>query len=119
MLGVMLMTNNPQQSMVIEWLKFNVSPDLREQFIQKDDEIWTTTLSGYPGFLSKEIWISPDNLMEVIQVIRWSSFEAWQSIPEEELQQVEARFNEAIGNTYQLVESIRYQVRKFSQDTHR
>ena len=100
--------------MVIEWLKFNVSPDLREQFIQKDDEIWTAALSGYPGFLGKEVWISPDNGSEVIQVIRWSSLEAWQSIPGEELQQIEARFNEAIGNTYQLVESTRHHVNMIS-----
>jgi uncharacterized protein (TIGR03792 family) len=101
--------------MVIEWLKVHVAPELREQYIQKDDQIWTTALSQFPGFLSKEVWISPDNLAEVILVIRWESFEQWQSIPAEALQRVDAQFLEAMGNTSKIVESTRYQVRRFPQ----
>lgn len=101
--------------MVIEYLKFSVRPDSREQFIQKDDEIWTAFLANYPGFLGKEVWISPDNLAEVITVIRWANMEAWQSIPAEKLQEVDAQFAEAMGDVYELVESTRYQVRKFVQ----
>jgi uncharacterized protein (TIGR03792 family) len=100
--------------MEIEWLKFRVAPDRREEFVQKDAEIWTAALSQYPGFISKEVWISPDNLAEVIQVIRWETFEQWQAIPPEDLEQIEARFAEAMGNSYELLESSRYQVRKFS-----
>jgi uncharacterized protein (TIGR03792 family) len=98
--------------MEIEWLKVRVSPELREQYVQKDAEIWTTALSKYPGFLSKEVWISPDNLAEVILVIHWQSYEQWQAIPAEELQRIEAQFNEAMGNTYTIVEGTRFQVRK-------
>jgi uncharacterized protein (TIGR03792 family) len=98
--------------MEIEWLKFEVDPELREQFVQKDDEIWTRALSQYPGFLSKEVWISPDNLSEVILVARWASFEQWQAIPKEDLQRTEAQFNQALGDVYKMVASARYQVRK-------
>lgn len=98
--------------MEIEWLKVRVSPELREQFVQKDAEIWTSALAKYPGFLDKEVWISPDNLAEVILVIHWQSFEQWQAIPAEELERIEAEFREAMGNTYTLVEGSRYQVRK-------
>jgi uncharacterized protein (TIGR03792 family) len=98
--------------MEIEWLKVRVSPELREQYVQKDAEIWTAFLAKYPGFLSKEVWISPDNLAEVILVIHWANFEAWKAIPAEELERVEAEFNQAMGNTYTIVESGRYQVRK-------
>lgn len=100
--------------MVVEWLKFRVSPDLREQFVQKDAEIWTVALSQYPGFINKEVWISPDDLSEVVTVIYWETFEQWQAIPASELEQVEARFAEVMGDTYEMVESSRYQVRKFS-----
>lgn len=98
--------------MEIEWLKVRVSPELREQFVQKDAEIWTSALSKYPGFLNKEVWISPDNLAEVILVIHWQSFEQWKAIPAEELERIEAEFNRAMGNTYTIVEGLRYQVRK-------
>jgi uncharacterized protein (TIGR03792 family) len=98
--------------MEIEWLKVEVQPDLREQFVQKDDEIWTAMLSQYPGFLNKEVWISPDNLSEVILVIHWASFEQWQAIPKADLDQTEAEFNAAMGDTYKIIQVSRYQVRK-------
>lgn len=101
--------------MVIEWLKVSVAPELREQYIQKDEEIWTAALAQYPGFLSKEVWISPDRPEEVILVIRWESFEQWNAIPTDVLERVEAEFNEALGDVYEIVESSRYQVRKFPQ----
>jgi uncharacterized protein (TIGR03792 family) len=100
--------------MVIEWLKFNVSPELRETFVQKDAEIWTATLAQYPGFLNKEVWISTDELGEVITVLHWQSYEQWQAIPADVLEQTEAKFLAAMGNTYQLTEAKKYQVRKFS-----
>ena len=99
--------------MVIEWLKFQVKPELREQFVQKDAEIWTGVLSQYPGFLGKEVWISPDNLAEVVAVIRWESLEAWKSIPADVLKATEARFAAAMGEgTQAIVEAGQYQVRK-------
>ncbi|QYO67785.1 TIGR03792 family protein [Leptolyngbya sp. 7M] len=98
--------------MEIEWLKVRVAPELREQYVQKDAEIWTTFLSKYPGFLNKEVWISPDNLAEVILVIHWASLDDWKAIPAVELERVEAQFKQAMGNTYTIVESARYQVRK-------
>ena len=54
--------------MVIEFLKFKVTPELREKFIQKDAEIWTAALARYPGFLSKEVWIDPNTPAEVVMV---------------------------------------------------
>ena len=100
--------------MVIEWLKFTVSSELREQFVQKDAEIWTSVLATYPGFLGKEVWISPERLEEIIAVIRWQSLEQWQAIPTQVLDETEARFLEAMGSTYKLIEASQYQVRKFS-----
>jgi len=100
---------------VIEWLKFTVNPELREQFVQTDEEIWTTALSAYPGFLGKEVWISPEHLSEVVCVIRWASLEQWQAVPGNSVEAAEARFAQIMGDTYTLVESTQYQVRKFIQ----
>jgi uncharacterized protein (TIGR03792 family) len=100
---------------VIEFLKFKVTPELREKFIQKDAEIWTTALARYPGFLSKEVWIEPNAPAEVALVIRWATREQWKSIPAEQLEKIEARFAQQMGKTYELVQSSEYQVRKFPQ----
>lgn len=99
--------------MVIELLKFKIASEMREICIQKDGEIWTTALAKYPGFLGKEVWINPNDPTEIIFVIRWATREQWQAIPPEELAAVEQRFGAALGDTYKLVESAEYQVRKF------
>jgi uncharacterized protein (TIGR03792 family) len=118
MTGLMtVVTENSQEnSMVIEWLKVRVDPDKREQYVQKDEEIWTKALSKYPGFLGKEVWISPDDLSQVVLIIRWESFEKWQAVPEADMEQVEARFAQAMGSTnHEIVESAGYQIRKLMQ----
>ncbi|OUL20089.1 cyanobacterial protein, TIGR03792 family [Nostoc sp. RF31YmG] len=99
--------------MVIELLKFKIAAEMRETYIQKDAEIWTTALAKYPGFLGKEVWINPNDSTEIIFVIRWATREHWQAIPPVELEAVEQKFAAALGDTYDLVESAEYQLRKF------
>ena len=101
--------------MVIEWLRVKVSPELQEQYVQKGAEIWTSALSSYPGFLGKEVWINPENLSEIILVIRWARREQWKSFPVEQLKQLEEQLDQELGNVHQIVEVSEYQVRKFSQ----
>jgi uncharacterized protein (TIGR03792 family) len=99
--------------MVIEWLTFEVSPENRETFIQMDDAIWTAALSQYPGFISKEVWISPSQLGQVVLVVHWQTREQWKSIPQEELDAIEARFDEAVPFDYTMVDAREYQMRRY------
>ncbi|MBH8556168.1 TIGR03792 family protein [Nostocaceae cyanobacterium CENA357] len=99
--------------MVIELLKFKLTPNIRENYIQQDAEIWTTALAEYPGFLGKEVWINPNDSTEIILIMRWATREQWKAIPLEDLVAIESRFAQALGETYKLVESAEYQVRKF------
>ncbi|MBW4472512.1 MAG: TIGR03792 family protein [Stenomitos rutilans HA7619-LM2] len=100
--------------MVIEWLKVQVVPELREKYIQKDEEIWTTALSKFPGYLGKQVWIDPNNLDKVVLVIHWASREMWKSIPIKVLEMIEMQFAQQMGqNTYKIIEEGEYQVRKF------
>lgn len=101
--------------MVIEWLKIKVPPELREAYIQKDEEIWTTALAKFPGFVGKEVWINPQEPSEVVLVIRWTSREAWKAIPTDSLQETEKRFAAAMPGDYPFLEQGEYQVRKFPQ----
>jgi uncharacterized protein (TIGR03792 family) len=98
--------------MVIEWLKFRVSPELREKFIQKDAEIWTAMLASYPGFLNKEVWTDPKTPTEIVLIIRWANLEAWKSIPLERLVQTEQLFAQEFGDQHLIIEAAQYQVRK-------
>lgn len=102
--------------MVIEWLKFNVNSDLREEFIQQDEKIWTAALSTYPGFLGKEVWIEPNAPAKVVFTIRWETRQQWKSIPLQDLQEIESRFSAVMRNmqiNYKMIESKEYQIRKF------
>jgi uncharacterized protein (TIGR03792 family) len=101
--------------MVIEWLKFTVDPNARERFVQQDENIWTPMLARYPGFLGKQVWIGADRLDEIVLVMHWDTMEHWKAIPPERLQATEAKFRAAMGDTYELVESKAYQVRRFFQ----
>ncbi|NDJ17787.1 TIGR03792 family protein [Myxacorys almedinensis A] len=99
--------------MVIEWLKVRVPISLRETYIQKDAEIWTTALSKYPGYVGKEIWFNPNDDTELIMVIYWQTKEAWKSIPAEVLRESDRQFTEAMGQAFPFVEEGEYHVRKF------
>jgi len=103
--------------MDVEWLRFRVDDGYREQFVQHDNAIWTAALSRYPGFLGKEVWIDPNNDAEVITVIRWNSFEEWQAVPQSILSETETTFSEAMGDTYELLESRHFQARKFGEQS--
>lgn len=100
--------------MVIEWLTFAVDPAHRETFIQMDNDIWTASLSQYPGFISKEVWISPDLFDQVVCVMRWQTREQWKAIPPADLEAIDQRFKAALqGISYRLVDAREYQVRRY------
>ncbi len=99
--------------MVIEWLLFRVVPEAREKFIQQDEAIWTSTLSAYPGFLGKEIWLEPQKSDRITVVIRWQTREQWKSIPQDVLVATERQFAKVMGETYKTIDTAEYQIRKF------
>lgn len=102
--------------MVIEWLKIQVVPELRETYIQNDEAIWTAALANYPGYLGKQVWIDPHAADTVVLVIQWASRDAWKAVPAKDLEETERRFAKQMGEgTYKIVEAGEYQVRKFSQ----
>ncbi|MEM9806332.1 MAG: TIGR03792 family protein [Cyanobacteria bacterium P01_D01_bin.56] len=98
-------TVSGQPSMVIEWLKFKVDPAFRDLYLVIDDEIWTSALESYPGFLDKTTWLEPNHDDEVIFVISWATREQWKAIPEDELTEINQRFDAALGFDYEMLES--------------
>ncbi|MDY6936550.1 MAG: TIGR03792 family protein [Cyanobacteriota bacterium] len=102
--------------MVIEWLKIQVRPRMREKFVQLDYEIWTKMLEGRSGFLGKEVWLDSEADDLVILVIRWQTFEDWQSVPDSILERTDREFKRKMGRqTFRYLDSHAYQARKFSQ----
>ncbi len=92
--------------MVIELLKFKVASDRPKKFIHKDAEIWTQALATYPEFDRSEVWSDSKEPTEVIMIIRAGTREQWKSIGFEQLEQIEKRFAEDMGNiSHELLDS--------------
>jgi uncharacterized protein (TIGR03792 family) len=100
-----------QITMINEWLRFRVKPELRDQFIRTDREVWDSAIAAYPGYLGKEVWLGepPD---EVVVVVHWQSEELWKSVPQDVVDATEAKFSDQFGaDNYELLEFHGYTVR--------
>ncbi|MEO0375203.1 MAG: TIGR03792 family protein [Cyanobacteria bacterium P01_A01_bin.17] len=96
-------------SIAVEWLRIKVDPARRQEYLQKDAEIWTPALKRYPGFIDKTVWLNPDNKAEIIIVVRWASREQWFSIPEADLEAIQAQFDQAFPFKHRIKEVKEYQ----------
>jgi uncharacterized protein (TIGR03792 family) len=96
--------------MVIEWLRVKVRPELRDRFLDKDEEIWTAWLARQDGFRGKEVW-QGDHPEEIVLVVRWESLAHWKGIPQEQLGAIEERFrSELPKGAHQIVETRAWSV---------
>ena len=68
---------------VIEMLRAKCVPGRREEWLQRDAEIWTPALAAHDGYIAKEVWPSIDNPDEVVIIVRWESLAQWKSFPDE------------------------------------
>lgn len=103
-----MIINNPK-SMVIEWLEFEVPPEKRTAFIERDQQVWTQGLKQFKGFLGKEVWIDP-NTERIILVIRWQSQQAWDAVPKAEIERLDQQMGDL---SLPIAQSNKYQVRKY------
>ena len=95
--------------MIIELLKFQVSPSVQKKFIDTDQKVWTTMLEKFDGFIDKEVMINCHQKDEVICLIKWESREKWKAIPLEILQATDSQFAQEMKNyPYKLVDSLEY-----------
>jgi uncharacterized protein (TIGR03792 family) len=98
-----------ENKMIIEWLRFQLPPEKLEQFILRDEEVWTAGLRSFPGFLGKEILVDPVQ-NEVVMLIRWETKELWKSVPQSTINELDAQMGEF---QMPIAESREYQVGKF------
>ncbi|NJN30541.1 MAG: TIGR03792 family protein [Synechococcales cyanobacterium RM1_1_8] len=97
--------------MYVEYLKFRVEPQLREQFVERDREIWTAALAAVPAFEHKELWLNPEDPSELVTIVYWRDRDQWKAIPQASLAATEARFQAAMGEgSYELVEAREYRL---------
>lgn len=80
--------------MVIELLRFRVSPDQREAFIARDAEIWTPVLAARLGFLGKLALADRNDPSQVVLITHWETLEHWQAFPDDLRQALDAQMRD-------------------------
>ena len=76
---------------VVEHLRLQVPQGSREDWMVAERGSWEPWLKQQPGFLGRDLFWDPAT-EEATLLIRWSSREAWKSIPMEEVEMVQQRF---------------------------
>jgi uncharacterized protein (TIGR03792 family) len=93
--------------MVVELLHFVVAPGRRDDFIARNEELWTPALRQQPGFLGREILVNVDRPDEVVIVIHWRTLADLETFPAGQQEKLEARMADVVRSqvqrTYDLV----------------
>ena len=78
---------------VIEHLRISVPKQGREAWLEAERGSWEPWLAQQTGFLGRDLLWDPET-EEGTLLIRWSSRQAWKAIPSEEVDEVQARFEQ-------------------------
>lgn len=90
--------------MEIERLLFQVTPNLVEDFIIADNQVWLPWLQRQPGFLRKTHEVKTAGMVETI--IFWKDAQSRRKAESSpELATIELMFRNRIGPIYRLVSS--------------
>lgn len=72
-----------EKPIAVEELTFQITPEMIDQWIEKENEIWTTALEKCEGFLGKEYWINDDVPGEVTIIMYWTDASCFINLPKE------------------------------------
>ena len=84
----------------VEEMIVHVTPGMEDFWVKKDTEIWSAALETCPGFLGKEIWLNRDVPGQIVVIIYWQSYDAWQSLDRQWVMDVEERMTRAVGQEH-------------------
>lgn len=93
----------------VEVLVFSMNPDVVEEFLRIDHEVWTLgeARCGEPGqvpFLSKEVWLDDSKPGQVTLVFVWDSMAAWEMVGRPDIQaRLQADFDARFPHPVTLV----------------
>ena len=80
--------------MVVEMLTFVVTPHDRREWLEVEALTWSRFLEQQPGFVSKQVWVDRESSDQIHCVITWADQAAWDAVPAERIEQVDAAMGE-------------------------
>lgn len=81
----------------VEYLVFQVQPDLLEQYLDIDHELFGQGLAQFPGFLGSQVLLSATRPGEVHSLIFWESKECLEAVPQAFIQETDRELNRRLG----------------------
>jgi len=95
---------------VVEHLRVKVPAEARQAWLEAEQGSWEPWLMEQDGYLGRDLLWDPER-EEGTLLIRWASREQWKQIPEQELEQIQERFEQIArdatgqrqGNPFPLV----------------
>lgn len=93
----------------VEVLVFRMDPNVADEFLAVDHEVWTLGEALLPGFdripfISKEVWRDDAKPGEVTLVFVWESLDAWMRVGSPEIQtRLQAEFDERFSHPVELI----------------
>ena len=77
---------------VVEHLRLKVPAASRDAWLEAERLSWEPWLRDRPGFMGRELLWDPER-QEGVLLIRWRTRQAWKTIPQEEIDAVQERFD--------------------------
>ena len=90
-----LTMDNYQDEMVIEELRLKVPADVKEVWLNAENEIWESWLTSQDGFLGRQLFWDKEK-EEALILINWKSKKLWKSIPMSEVNLVQQKFEDNV-----------------------
>lgn len=93
----------------VEVLVFKMNPQVVDEFLAIDHEVWTLGEAHTPGldripFLSKEVWLDDSKPGEVTLIFVWENQELWDVVGEQTFQQsLQEIFNQRFTHPIELI----------------
>ncbi len=79
------------EGIVVEYLRLDVQEQARQAWIKAEKESWEPWLAKQSGFLGRQMFWDKEK-EEAMLLISWANREDWKSIPQSEVDAVQAQF---------------------------
>ena len=99
-----LSMNNSKGEMVYEQLRLKVPSNYKSEWLEAEKDIWDPWLSIQNGFLGRQIFWDKKN-EEALIIVKWKNKKLWKSIPMEEVNQVQKKFEEKVVSSLNIDEN--------------
>ena len=90
-----LTMDNSKADIVYEQLRLEIPKDYKTIWLEAEKDIWEPWLSNKDGFLGRQIFWDKEK-EEALILVKWKNKKLWKSIPMEEVNQIQKKFEEYV-----------------------